>query len=465
MRRLILVDERPPLTLTSDKSTECYRNWWPGPGSGMVDLMNRSIDKLDAWAHDSGNPFQLNRRGYLFATGRQEQAETYLELGTEISQLGAGPLRVHRGEPGDPDYRPQPAEGFLDQPTGADLLLDRSLIQRYFPYLTDDTVAVLHARRCGWFSAQQLGQFLLSRARHAGVELVEGKLETVQTDDAGISGVTIATGAGDVHIDTRRLVIAAGPKINEVAGLLGQTLPVYCELHSKVAMADPLGAVPRAAPLLIWSDRQQIPWSASERVELAADPETRWLTEPLPEGAHTRPEGPDSSPIILILWTYHTHPVEPVFPVPHDTRLYPEVALRGMSTMIPGLRRYFDQLPRPVIDGGYYVKTQENRPLITPLPVDGAYLIGALSGFGLMASPAAGELLAAHVVGGELPAYERWFRLDRYQDPTYQVLLRIKRAAPLPEVSLAARRPGPASGGATATEPVLRRSLANREPA
>src|SRR3972149_3636864 len=32
--KVLLVDERPPLSLTSDKSTECYRNWWPGPGGG-----------------------------------------------------------------------------------------------------------------------------------------------------------------------------------------------------------------------------------------------------------------------------------------------------------------------------------------------------------------------------------------------------------------------------------------------
>ena len=33
LRRVAIVDERPPLSLTSDKSTECYRNWWPGPGT------------------------------------------------------------------------------------------------------------------------------------------------------------------------------------------------------------------------------------------------------------------------------------------------------------------------------------------------------------------------------------------------------------------------------------------------
>src|SRR5262245_20058910 len=62
---VLLIDERPPLSLTSDKSTECYRNWWPGPGDAMVALMNRSIDLLEELARESGNMFRMNRRGYL----------------------------------------------------------------------------------------------------------------------------------------------------------------------------------------------------------------------------------------------------------------------------------------------------------------------------------------------------------------------------------------------------------------
>src|SRR5512142_1614648 len=65
---ILLVDERDPLSLTSDKSTEGYRNWWPGPGDAMVALMNRSIDLLENLAHESDNIFHLNRRGYLYAT-------------------------------------------------------------------------------------------------------------------------------------------------------------------------------------------------------------------------------------------------------------------------------------------------------------------------------------------------------------------------------------------------------------
>jgi glycine/D-amino acid oxidase-like deaminating enzyme len=41
VKDILLIDERPPLSLTSDRSTECYRNWWPDPP--MLALMNRSI--------------------------------------------------------------------------------------------------------------------------------------------------------------------------------------------------------------------------------------------------------------------------------------------------------------------------------------------------------------------------------------------------------------------------------------
>ena len=115
-------------------------------------------------------------------------------------------------------------------------------------------------------------------------------------------------------------------------------------------------------------------------------------------------------------------PVPARFPIEPDPN-YPEIALRGLARMIPALEAYFDQPPRPYIDGGYYTKTRENRPLIGPLPVEGAWVIGALSGYGLMASPAGGELLAAHVSGETLPDYSTWFLLERYQDPSYQVLL------------------------------------------
>ncbi len=76
VKEIILIDERPPLSLTSDHSTECYRNWWPGPGDAMVALMNRSIDWLEKLASLSGNVFHLNRRGYLYCSADLHQAGT-----------------------------------------------------------------------------------------------------------------------------------------------------------------------------------------------------------------------------------------------------------------------------------------------------------------------------------------------------------------------------------------------------
>jgi glycine/D-amino acid oxidase-like deaminating enzyme len=223
-------------------------------------------------------------------------------------------------------------------------------------------------------------------------------------------------------ISTDNFVNAAGPFAKQVGAMLGVDLPILCELHAKIAFNDYLKVVPRDAPLFLWADPQMLPWSAQERATLAESQETRWLLEPFPSGPHGRPEGGADSPMLLTLWTYDVQTAEPVWPPAFDP-LYAEVVLRGLSRMVPGLEAYFDRAPRPVIDGGYYAKTRENRPLIGPLPVAGAYIIGALSGFGIMAACAAGELLAAHVMGSELPPYAPWFLLERYEDPAYQALL------------------------------------------
>ena len=420
---VVLVDAQAPMSLTSDKSTECYRNWWPGPGDGMVRLMNRSIDLLEGMAHESGNVFHLNRRGYLFATANPARANDFRAQALEAADLGAGPARMHVGDPDDPEYLPAPLDGFEGQPDGADVITAPAQIRQYFPYLSPETAAVVHVRRAGWFSAGQLGQQMLARARQAGVRLVEGRVEAVDVDSGQVRAVRLAGGSPTDRIQCRHLVVAAGPHLRTVGRMIGVDLPVFCEAHAKLAFHDHLAAFPRQAPLLIWSDPVRLEWNDEEQALLRESPETRFMLDPFPEGVHARPEGGTDSPVVLVLWTYHIEPVQPVFPPAFDSR-YPEIALRGLARMVPALRTYFGRFPRPILDGGYYTKTQENRPLVGPLPVRGAWVIGALSGFGLMASSACGELLAAHITGAELPGYAHWFLPQRYQDPQYQALLR-----------------------------------------
>ena len=416
IKNVVLVDERAPLSLTSDKSTEAYRNWWPGPGDAMVSMMNRSIDLLEELAHESGNVFHLNRRGYLYATADPDRIRHLEAFAQEASDLGAGMVRRHNGDIDKEIYYPAPAEGFEDQPAGADLISDQKLIREHFPFLSEEIVTILHVRRAGWFSAQQFGAYLLDKARECGVRLIEGKVASVEVGGGNVTSVSLA---GGEIISSPVFVNAAGPMLAEIGTLLDVDIPVFNELHLKAGFDDHLGIVPRDAPMVIFADEQSLDWTEDERQMLAADDAVRWLTESLPMGAHTRPEGGAGAQTLLVLWDVHEEAVEVVVP-PNIDPLYFEITLRGLCRMIPGMQVYLEKLPKPFIDGGYYTKTRENRPLASPLPLEGSFVIGAMSGYGIMASAALGELLAAHITQAKLPNYAPAFDFARYEDPNYQ---------------------------------------------
>jgi glycine/D-amino acid oxidase-like deaminating enzyme len=414
---VVLVEQGNPLSLTSDKSTEAYRNWWPGPDRAMTAFMNRSIDLIEGIARATGNRINLNRRGYAFATADAAKIPFLQTMAQSAETRGGGPARFH--DTASSGYVPSPERGFDFPLTGADVITDASLIRRHFPYFVPETVAVAHARRAGWLSAQQLGMVMLEAARERGMKLLRG---TVVGIDAGerVRAVHVEHEGERRSLEASHLVLAAGPMQKAMAQLIGIDLPLYAERHHKVSFADALNAVPRSAPMMIWLDEQCLPWSEEERAALSQDEDARWLLQPFPAGVHGRPDGAHAT---LVLFNHHGEPVEPVFPLPEPPPHYAEIALRGMSTMVPALQAYAGRPVRPYVDGGYYMRTRENRPLIGPLPVEGAYVSCGFSGFGVMASCAAGELIARHITGGALPDYAGAFLLSRYQDPEYRALL------------------------------------------
>lgn len=414
---VVLVEPGNPLSLTSDKSTEAYRNWWPGPDRAMTAFMNRSIDLIEGIARQSGNRINLNRRGYAFATADAGKIPFLQTMARSAETRGGGPARFH--DTASSGYTPSPERGFDLPLTGADVVTDASLIRRHFPYFAPETVAVAHARRAGWLSAQQLGIVMLEAARERGVKLIRGKVVGI---DAGarVRAVHVEHEGERRAIETSHLVLAAGPMQKAMAQLIGVDLPLYAERHHKVSFADALSAVPRSAPMMIWLDEQCLPWSADERAALEQDEDARWLLAPFPAGVHGRPDGAHAT---IVLFNHHGEPVEPSFPLPEPPPHYAEIALRGMSTMVPALQAYAGKPARPYVDGGYYMRTRENRPLIGPVAVEGAYVSCGFSGFGVMASCGSGELIARHITGGPLPDYAPAFQLARYQDPEYRALL------------------------------------------
>jgi glycine/D-amino acid oxidase-like deaminating enzyme len=224
-----------------------------------------------------------------------------------------------------------------------------------------------------------------------------------------VTGLTLENGrlvavrlASGTRIETRAFVLAAGPLLPEWTARLHVSVPVVNELHGKVSFEDEDGIVPRDIPLMIWNDP----------VDLDA-------LGTFPPGVHLRPRGARS---LLGIWTYDARIEQPAFP-PQFAGSYSSIVIGGLTAMIPGLGCYIGRAPEAIVDGGYYCKTPDNRPLIGPTALEGVYLLGALSGFGIMASQAAAELLAAHLLDEPLPDYAAAFRPDRFEDPSYQSLL------------------------------------------
>src|SRR6476660_3323284 len=349
-RDVVIVEEGHPLSLTSDKSTEAYRNWWPGPDRAMTAFMNRSIDLIERIGRATGNRIHLNRRGYLFATADPSAVSRLQQSAMTAAAQGSGPLRLHDSP--SSSYAPSPERGFDFPLTGADIITDAHLIRRHFPYLAPQTVAVVHARRAGWLSAHQLGMVMLEAARECGAKLLKGKVVGIDVTGGRVRSIEVQPQGERETLEATHLVIAAGPMQKEIARLIGVELPVIAERHLKISLPDTRRAVPRNAPMLIWLDDQHLPWSDDERAVLAENQEIRWLLQKFPGGVHGRPDG--SGDALLVLFNYDNRPSEVVFPLP-ETAHYAEIALRGMSTMVPALSAYVGKGVRPYVDGGYYI--------------------------------------------------------------------------------------------------------------
>ncbi|MGV3710174.1 MAG: NAD(P)/FAD-dependent oxidoreductase [Gemmatimonas sp.] len=390
---ITLVDERDPLTLTSDKGTQGYRNWWPGPDETMLRFVSRSIDLMEQAASDTGNTFRLNRRGYLFATATPSGVAEMRSTAARVSAFGMGAVREHQSVA---TYAAAPAEGFVDQPTGADLLLDDDA-HSAFPFLSKETKAALHVRRAGWMNAPAMGMWMFRQAISNGVTFVRDAVTGIDSRGGRVQGVRLASGAS---IETDRVVLAAGPRLHELARTLDVPISLHHELHAKVTFRDTRGVIPRSAPFTIWNDP----------VRLGA--------EEFPAGVHVRPfDGPHGDELFAI-WTYHTEQCTPVWPPAFDSK-YAQNCIRGLAAMVPGMGVYADSSDFGLTDGGYYCKAPDNRPLIGALPVEGLYVVGALSGTGIMSSHASGELLALHVTGKALPDYARAFLPSRFDSAAY----------------------------------------------
>lgn len=396
IKRVVMIDEREPFTLTTDKGTQGYRNWWPGPDDTMMRFVSRSIDLLEETARESNNVFRMNRRGYLFATADVDELQSLRATATTVSAFGMGPIREHSAVS---TYQSPLAEGFLDQPIGADLLTGGAA-RDAFPYLPSSMIGALHVRRAGTMNSVALGDWFLERAMAHGAEFISGRVTGIEVVGGRVRGVRLASGE---TMAADRVVIAAGPALPELGAMLGLDMPVVHELHAKMIFRDTKRTVPRDAPFVIWNDPITV------------------NGELFPAGMHVRPVDLSGGDELYLIWTFENELRPYVWPPTFNPR-YSEIVMHGLASVVPAAAVYLGRATG-VVDGGYYCKTRENRPLIGPLPIEGAYVLGALSGIGLMSAHVAGELCAAHVTEARLPDYAPAFLPSRYGNPEYNRLV------------------------------------------
>jgi D-arginine dehydrogenase len=409
--KIVILDPGPPMGLTSAQSGENYRNWWPHPV--MRALTDDSIGLMEEIARQTGNRIRMTRRGYALATRRAKPEDLIRQLHAGYGADAGALIRIREGR-GSAGYVPPVSADWQTAPDGVDVLLDRDLIRRSFPSFDRDVATVLHIRRAGDLNGQQLGQYMLERIRDAGGRVLRARVAAIARRKRF---VLECTGEGKTeHLNADILVNAAGPYVADIAEMLGESLPVETVLQQKIAFEDREGAIPRQMPFSIDLDGQAIDWTGEERAALAEDASLAWVAAPMPGGIHCRPDGGDRGRWIKLGWAYNRTPGAPV-PEPALDPHFPEIVLRGASRLNPSLRRYYGRLPRQCTHyGGYYTMTPENWPLIGPMRTAGAFIVGALSGFGTMAACAAGALCARWIDGQALPAYATPLSLERYRD-------------------------------------------------
>jgi glycine/D-amino acid oxidase-like deaminating enzyme len=409
VRRVVLIDPREPMSLTSAQSGENYRNWWPHPV--MTAFTDHGIGLLEGIDRETGGRLNMTRAGYALVTRRHAPDDLIQDLHRGYGATGAQ-IRI-RNTVGS-DYQPPRRAIWEEAPEGVDVLVNQDLIRKTFPSYAADIATVIHIRRAGSISAQQLGQFMLEQIRSRGARLIRAEVK-------GIAGTSpfmleLATAEGSQALRADKIVNAAGPMLRDIGTFLGEDIPVKCVYQQKIAFQDREGAIPRDMPFSIDLDAQTLAWSAEDRELLAAEASARHLVEPMQGGIHCRPDGTVDGTWVKLGWAYNDRVSDPHGEEPVDPQ-FPDTVLRGASRLHVGLSAYIGRLPRGAHHyGGYYTMTDENWPLIGPMKTKGAFIAGALSGFGSMAACSTGALCAAWVTDQPVADYAHALSSERFAD-------------------------------------------------
>ena len=126
----------------------------------MRHFMDDSIDLMERISNETDNRINLTRRGYMLATRAGDLSALHADLAACYGHDNIHPIRMH--EPGYfPGYVPPTLAHWQEAPNGVDVIADRAIIDRYYPYFDPSVMALIHIRRGGTVDSHQMGQYML----------------------------------------------------------------------------------------------------------------------------------------------------------------------------------------------------------------------------------------------------------------------------------------------------------------
>ena len=352
LENVMIVEQGNPLSLTSDKSTEAYRNWWPGPDRAMTAFMNRSIDLIEGIARATDNRINLNRRGYVFATADAGKIPFLRDDGEDGRDARRRPGAISRHARRAPIRR---------RPSAASISADRrGRHHRREPDPPALSLSRARDRGGGACAARRLAQRPAARHGDAGggprarreARCEAGSSASTRPAD-GCARSQVERDGERRALEATHVVLAGGP-MQKRDGAADRRRSAD---HGR---APPQGQLPRHAGRHAAhgadADLARRAASALERRRARRARRGRGgalAAAEFPAGVHGRPDGAhrrrsSSSTITAMRSTRSSR-------CPSRAH-YAEIALRGMSTMVPALKAYNGKAARPYVDGGYYMQ-------------------------------------------------------------------------------------------------------------
>lgn len=373
---VILIDKNQPLTFTTSKSGENYRDFWPQ--ECMQKFVSRSIFLMKELRLKYGTEsFKMIESGYNFISHHKDEPIFNID---------------------------ENSKNVLEEIT------DKEIIKNDFPYFDENIEKIIKIKNAGKIDVYDLGNLLFREAKKMGLQFIQSEVLALEKHYTDFK-VTLET---KETIDASKIVISAGPFINTIGQMIGLEFDILNTLQRKFIIPDPKKIIPKNMPFTIYADKQKLNWSQNEIDFFSSDEKLHWLLQEFPGGLHIKPETEG----IKLGWAFQTENEIPEW-TPKNFDFFPQAVLKGASRFIPELAAYEENIPNPLIEyAGYYTRTKENWPLIGPTKENNIFVIGALAGYGTMSACAAGELCAQYILEKDgLPSYAENFHPLRYQNP------------------------------------------------